>query len=80
MLDAGKSRKEINEELELNANEQKLVWSNPKLKGKKKNANPIGIVLVDDEEDNVKTVVGNVEDIVEEVKERELVNLNDDNF
>lgn len=48
MLENGKSRTEINAELELNPREAKFLWSNEKLKGIKKNKFKIEIDLVDD--------------------------------
>ena len=51
LLDAGKSRKEINEELGLNPRVAKVLWANPKLKGIKKNTYKIDVIIEDDTEE-----------------------------
>jgi transcriptional regulator len=51
LLNEGKTRKEIKEELNLTENEIKFVFKHPKLKGKKAKK-PLSIELVDDTTNN----------------------------
>jgi alpha-D-ribose 1-methylphosphonate 5-triphosphate diphosphatase PhnM len=57
LLDQGKSRKEIAEYFnKTQAEMQRMVWSNPKLKNLKAKKQYTGIELIDDEEDTIAAV------------------------